>query len=95
MTNNLAPIDRFDGDFDFLPLAAHVRYGQIPKFPSSGDFQSAVCLVVDDLDKYVEAHWYLEATRERILHPGRALDDAKRDINGRVASRLHKRTRGL
>lgn len=93
MTNSstLAPIDLFDGDFDFLPLAAHLRYGAVPEYPTSVDFHNAVSLVADDTDRYVEAWWHVEAIRERILHPGRKLDDAKRDINNRVAKRLHQR----
>lgn len=90
---NLAPIDRFDGEFTFLPFAAQLRYGAVPTHPSSNDFQSAACVVADDLDLYVEAHWHLEAVRERVLHPGRALDDAMRDINARVAKRLYDRSR--
>lgn len=87
----LAPIDRFDGDFDFLPFAAQLRYGEVPSHPSREDFQLAACVVSGDLDTYAEAHWHIEAVRERRLNPGRLLDEAKRDINNRVARRLFVR----
>ena len=84
-------IDRFDGSFEWLPLAAHLRYGAVPAYPTSQDFQRAACAVSVDLDTHAEAHWYLEAVRERRLHPGRTLNEAARDINGRVAARLYSR----
>jgi hypothetical protein len=80
----------FDGDFDMLPIKAHFRYGVIPSHPTSNDFQLAACVVLDDLETYAEAHWYIEAIRERRMNPGRLLDDAKRDINARVADRLYR-----
>lgn len=80
----------FDGEFSFLPLAAGLRYSAIPEYPTSADFQNAACCVAWDLDKYPEAHWYIEAIRERILNPGRKLDDAAHDINKRVATRLYE-----
>lgn len=88
---NMNPIDRFDGDFDFLPTAAHLRYGAIPVVVTSSDFQSAAVRVSGDLDVHAEAHWYLEAIRERRLNPSRLLNDGMRDINARVARRLHGR----
>lgn len=88
---SIAPIDAFNGDFDSLSIAAQLRYGAIPAYPTSDDFQLAACLVADDLDIYAEAHWYIEAIRERRLNGGRLLEDAKRDINARVATRLYRR----
>jgi hypothetical protein len=84
--NSINPIDRFEGDFEFLPIAAHLRYGM-----PGHDFQSAAVLVADDLDVYAEAHWYLEATRERVLNPACALDERMSAINTRVAKRLFER----
>jgi hypothetical protein len=92
MTNNLQPIDRFSGDFEFLPVAAHLRYGAIPVIVTSSDFQLAAVRVSADLEVYAEAHWHLEAVRERRLNPSRSLNDAMRDINDRVARRLYERT---
>ena len=86
------PIDRFAGDFEFLPLAAHIRYGAIPVIVTGNDFQSAAVRVSRDLDVYAEAHWYLEAIRERRLNPTRSLNEAMSDINARVARRLYERT---
>jgi hypothetical protein len=88
----ISPIDRFDGDFDFMPFAAHVRYGAVPTYTTSEDFQLAAVTVAADLDVYAEAHWHLEAVRERRLRPGCALDaETIRAINGRVAARLFAR----
>lgn len=80
------PIDRFDGDFDLLPIAAHLRYGM-----PGHDFQFAAVRVADDLDVYAEAHWYLEATRERALNPACVLNERLSAICARVARRLFDR----
>jgi hypothetical protein len=86
------PIDRFVGDFEFLPVAAHFRYGAVPTHVTSDDFQTAAVMVSADLDVYAEAHWHLEAVRERRLRPGCALDaEAISAINNRVAARLFER----
>jgi hypothetical protein len=87
----LQPVDAFDGDFDMLPLMAHFRYGVVPTHPTSDDFQLAAIMATHDGDLYAEAHWFIEAIRERRLNPGRLLDDAKRGINARVAARLYRR----
>lgn len=88
----MTTIDTFTGDFYLLPLAAHFRYGAVPTHPTSQDFQSAAVTVSGDLDVYAEAHWYIEAVRERRLNPGRKLDDASlREIAWRVAARLYNR----
>lgn len=85
-------IDSFSGDFEWLPIAAHFRYGQVPQFPTSDEFQSACVRVSGDLDRYAEAHWFLEAVRERRMNPGRTMDeDALHDISERVAQRLYRR----
>lgn len=88
MDNTLTAIDRFDGEFGFLPIAAQVRYGAVPVIVTSSDFQLAAVRVYGDLELYPEAHWYLEAIRERRLNPSRLLNDAMRDINNRVGRRL-------
>lgn len=80
------PGNPFLGDFDLLPIAAHLAHGEVPLHPTSEDFQ----LAATRGDSHDAADiWYLEAVRERRLHPGRALDDAKHDIGERVAARLH------
>jgi hypothetical protein len=84
--DNINPIDRFSGDFEFLPIAAHLRYGQV-----GNDFQHAAVMVADDLDVYAEAHWHLEATRERAVNPTCRLDERLGVINARVAKRLFER----
>lgn len=92
----LAPVDCFDGEFAFLALAAQLRYGQLPgaAYPTSSDFALAVSAAAHDLDTYVEAHWHIEAVRQRILEPGTKLDDAAlHEINVRVAKRLYDRSR--
>jgi hypothetical protein len=87
----MASIHTFNGDFDFLSVAAHFRYGAVPAYPTSQDFQAAAVAVSSDLDTYVEAHWHLEAVRERRQRPGCALDDNTiRGINNRVANRLYE-----
>jgi hypothetical protein len=77
----------FLGDFDFLPLAAYVKHGDVPPYPTSDDFQLAAMALGRSLD--AADIWQLEAVRERRLHPGRLLEDAKADINKRVAKRLY------
>lgn len=93
MTTVLQPIDRFNGDFEFLPLAAQIRYGAIPAIVTGEWFQLAAVTVADDLNSYAEAHWYIEAIRERRINPARSLNEAMRDINARVARRLYERSR--
>lgn len=96
MTNanrtGVQPIDAFNGDFDLLPIAAHFRYGAVPVNVGGNEFQSIAVHVSNDLDIYAEAHWHLEAVRERRLNPTRSLNDAMRDINARVARRLYERS---
>lgn len=85
----MTPIDSFNGEFWTLPLSAHLRYGAVPVVVTASDFQSAAVRVSDDLGVYPEAHWYLEAIRERRLNPSRSLNEAMGDINARVAKRLY------
>lgn len=91
MSAMLNPIDRFNGEFALLPFASHIRYGAIPVNVTVNDFQGAAVRVSRDLDIYAEAHWYLEAMRERRTNPMRSLNDAMKDINARVAKRLFDR----
>lgn len=78
----------FLGDFDLLPLAAHLQHGAVPTHPTSDDFQLTAARLGDSSD--AASLWHLEAVRERRLNPGRPLEDAKKDINRRVAARLHE-----
>jgi hypothetical protein len=83
----------FDGDFDFVPFAAYLEFGMVPKFPLDTDVHAAVTQVQADPDK-VEAHWQLEAIRERRKRPGCKFDTATlKTINKRVAARLYERCR--
>lgn len=82
------PSNPFLGDFDLLPLAAQLAHGPVPSHPTSDDFQLAAMQHGDSHD--AAALWHLEAVRERRLHPGRPLDEAKPDINARVARRLYE-----
>jgi len=85
----IAPVDRFDGDFDLLPFAAQIRYRQVDSCP---DFQSVAVEMSADLDVYPEAHWFLEASRERHLRPCCVFDDVTlKAIARRVAQRLYRR----
>jgi len=81
------PENPFLGDFDLLPLAAQISHGCVPTHPTSDDFQAIALRLGDSHD--AAALWHLEAVRERRLHPGRLLDEAKAEINGRVARRLY------
>lgn len=77
----------FDGNFSLLPITSEIRYGSIPQYPTASDFHMAsTCLAVNENDP--AAHWRIEAIRERRMNPGRSLDEAMREINIRVASRL-------
>lgn len=82
---------QFDGDFDFLPIRAHLVFGQVPQFPTDEDFHLAVsdvCHAEDD----AAAHWQVEVIRERRIRPGAAFDAATmKAINLRVAKRLYDR----
>lgn len=90
----LAPIDCFTGDFDLLPIAAHLRYGDVPAWASSEDFQNAAVRVSSDLDTYAEAHWHIEAVRWRRANGGRPLDEGLREIAQATARRLYERDHG-
>ena len=83
----------FEGNFALLGLASELRYGSLPggPFPGGHAFQLAAVTVAHDLEEHVEAHWFLEAVRERILRPGRKLDSAAlHEINVRVAARIYE-----
>jgi hypothetical protein len=84
----ISAIDRFEGDFDLLPIAAHVRYGAVPPYPTSEDFQNFAC--TKEHEQRPEAHWHLEAIRWRRQHPGVALDDGLRDIAKSTATVILK-----
>lgn len=84
----LSAIDSFDGDFDFLPFAAALRYGPVPLYPLDGDFQGFAC--VKEHEQRPEAHWHLEAIRWRMAHPGKPLNDGLRDIARATAAAIRK-----
>jgi hypothetical protein len=58
--------ETFCGDFDVLPLRAHLLYGPVPTHPTSQDFQNAGCSGIDD---EAAARWRLEAIRWRMANP--------------------------
>lgn len=79
----------FDGDFDLLPIKAHLLYGAVPTHPTYGDFALAVSEV--ESNRYEPAaHWQVEAIRARRLNPGVKLDDVRVEINRATAARLYK-----
>jgi hypothetical protein len=84
----LSAIDRFEGDFDTLPFAAGVRYGAVPEYPRSEDFQNFAG--TKEHEQRPEAHWQLEAIRWRLAHPGRPLNEGLKDIARATAAAIHK-----
>lgn len=82
------PSNPFLGDFDLLPFAAQIAHGSVPLYPTSNDFQTTAMELGDSHD--AAALWHLEAVRERRLNPARPLEDAKANINSRVAKRLYE-----
>jgi hypothetical protein len=84
----LSAVDRFEGDFDLLPVAAHLRYGAVPEYPRSEDFQSFAG--TKEHEQRPEAHWHLEAIRWRLRHPGKPLSEGLREIAKATASALYK-----
>ena len=88
--DELRPVDRFDGDFDLLPFAAGVRYGAVPLYPTSGDFQDFAGVKVHE--ERAEACWHLEAIRWRMQHPGKPLNDGLKDIARATADSILRMT---
>lgn len=86
MTTTLTQLQTFNGDFDSLPIKAHILLGQVPLNPNYGDF----CLAVSDLehDQTPESLWRLEAIRWRLANQGKNLD--LQAINKVVAKRLYE-----
>lgn len=68
----LTAVETFDGDFSFLPFAAGVRYGQVPLYPTSEDFQRFACTKAHE--ERPEAYWQLEAIRWRRQNAAHPLD---------------------
>lgn len=64
--------DGFAGDFDFLPVRAHILFGAVPAYPTDGDFHHAVSVAFGRED--VAADWRVEAIRWRRGNPGAELD---------------------
>jgi hypothetical protein len=87
---NLTAIDRFDGDFDMLPLRAHVVYGEVPLYPIEADFHHAVSVAFGAEDPAAE--WRVEAVRWRLRNQGQPLSDAAlKTIAVATAKRLQRR----
>jgi hypothetical protein len=81
----------FDGDFSLLPFTAHVRYGEVPRWPTDDDFHLAASDVAHNPDD-AAAHWRIEAVRERRHRPGVELDaPTLKAIALRTADRLYQR----
>jgi hypothetical protein len=82
--------DRFNGDFDSLPLSAHIRFGAVPQFPTESDFHLAVSDAITA--RHPAAEWRVEAIRFRRQNPGATLDAAKLKLIARAtAQRLYDR----
>lgn len=64
--------DRFDGEFDFLPFASHVRYGALPEWPIEAEFHNAVSVAFHE--RHPAAVWRKEAVRWRLHNGGKPLD---------------------
>lgn len=72
MTTELTKLETFNGEFDFLPLAAEIEFGSVPMHPNSGDFQLAA--ITFDNEQSPAALWRLEAIRWRMGHHGVSMD---------------------
>ena len=79
----------FDGDCSFLPLSAHIHFGEVPLYPVEGDFHRAVSDVEHDPEN-AAAHWRVEAVRVRLHNPGKPLDDLETEINARTVKRIYE-----
>lgn len=78
-TAALHAIDRFEGDFDLLPFAAGIRYGEVSLYPTSEDFQNFACTC--SRERRPEACWQLDAVRWRRSEGyGRPLNDGLKAI---------------
>lgn len=88
----------FDGDFDTLPLHAHIVGGPVPNYPVKDDFElaSIQASAVDPFSRRGAALvWRLEAIRYRRTHPAAPLSgDVLREIATATASSLFRRQRG-
>lgn len=84
----LDAIDRFEGDFDLLPIAAHLRYGEVPLYPVSEDFHNFVSTKVHE--RRPEACWQLEAIRWRLQNPGRPLNEGLKVIAVATAAAIFR-----
>ena len=96
----------FDGDFETLPFAAHLRFGEVPTHPTPVDYFDAQARarslrVAAAADSYAAdaitleiaaATWHVEAIQERRLQADGRFDLAR--IASRVASSLHWWARG-
>lgn len=88
--NDTFRADDFCGDFDSLPIRAHILYGAVPTHPTSDDFQEAAMRAENEND--AAADWHLEAVRYRRHSPGALLtDEALRTIAQATSARLYKK----
>ena len=85
----------FDGDFDTLPLHAHIVGGPVPAYPVKDDFElaSIVACNADPFSRRGAALvWRLEAIRYRRTHPAAPLSgDVLREIASAAAEALSRR----
>lgn len=72
---------------DLAGLRAALVYGDVPLYPTTGDFLLAATDVVDHADD-IAAHWRLEAIRARRLAPGSVLDCEA--IERAAEARMHR-----
>ena len=78
--------DRFEGDFDLLPFAAGVLFGEVPLYPLGDEFQRAAMRA----DESPAARWQCEAIRWRRINGPRPLNEGLHSIALRVAAALHR-----
>ncbi len=80
----------FTGDFDLLPIRAHLDLGPVPTSPSMADFDDAMTAALNADPWTIEgaaAIWQGEAVRWRRGNPGATLDTAA--IAAKCAERIH------
>ncbi len=87
-TTELTALDRFDGEFSFLPFEAGVRYGEVPLYPTGEDFQNAACVCAHE--QRPAAVWFREAIRwRRGPGYGRPLNEGLKAIASATATAIY------